>query len=1317
MQATAKTYYSENFQRYGECPPGGNHTNGVGIINDPIWNNKAEACFRPVAEDMMFVEFQTIPELKTFDLGFSFRFLGKESESFELILRNSQKEDIALKFSNNEIEIKGKGITAKGSLPAQLTPKTTCMVVIKVDNGRIAIHADSMRKFHQILSTKIPAHVFTGFNFYGSPKNDFALTDLVVSDPAALPDFSAQKHFADFRSLRDESGFASAQPMIEATLSGDGDGIKFRPGVEGAKMTFHWSNGNTEEHAISIGDVGVKYKIEGLGADKLDNAVIHIGKLANLNVKPLTRRFHSSYHHVPALIDILRDQQLLPKASEHPLDLDFQKLPDGAVAFYIDGSFCKNISVPDASLQKIVFSFPAPTPVVLKQPLAGIDKNKYTPLDLSANPRAKSFMQSRPGLKPGCQTIAGVPMNVAGPDASADVGICRQGMGDWALEVDEYLARSPLDGFPSAIHYRLVPALYTKAWILCAIDPDNTKDKTLVARLGRYAENGVGGNMLSDTTLIMPPDGSLPAGMKQVASIEHKGATLPLYLLELQLNMGRVLDLITQGDYIDFELLGKQWENFEQIDRTMKPDPNSTSAFQIFGITLERAPAIMGIEQAQPGNVFTEDEQASTTVTLRSLQATSLSLAWRASDVDGKEMFTGSAKAVFQKAEETQNVKIPLPTATRGYFDLSITLADAGGKEILNHPARFAVLPRDTRSADRHSSPYGTWWFGKSHGSVGDYDIAGPLLKKAGIRKCAWQANPDNAPEMIKYNLTSSGQVMLPLKIKDLDDAGNFSEKALATALDKINEYLQKFPQADTIMVWHESAPGYGIPEELLGMNIPEAAEKHKHAAAFVNACGKFIRKNFPKMKMQIGNSSASIGAATLPLRNGADPAYYDMIGIETPSQVICPEKPQEVGLQGQVISAEIAALLAKRPVALNACYEYTYRCERDMGEQQQAEWYMRDILISLANQMKLIGPGIFIDCANAYYNGLWGGSGIITRGPYVYPKRAYVAYANLTAALDQVKLRKQLPTGSTTAYALAFERADKKHATALWTARGEAEFSVGFSESTPATIIDMYGRETKQQAASLSIKGGMAPVYIVSALPAQKVEIIGRSFQKEAKWAEKSVVADALDNISGLTLAPDPDFTVNHTDFLPILKPSDFNISAVADPDKGNCIEVTLDTNKNSNTSKYITEYTTMTFSEPRPIPGNPAAIGVWVKGNSSWAQIRFTIEDAKGEIFKSYTTSGWGCDIFDWPGNLCVNFDGWCFVAHPLRITPLFNDHSPGPILEQWVSSSGNKIIDMPIKIKAITIGMNRHKLDLLDFKPSVPSIRLKDIGGIIE
>ena len=36
-------------------------------------------------------------------------------------------------------------------------------------------------------------------------------------------------------------------------------------------------------------------------------------------------------------------------------------------------------------------------------------------------------------------------------ESGIPVAICKEGMGNWALEVEEYHGRNPLQGFPSAI--------------------------------------------------------------------------------------------------------------------------------------------------------------------------------------------------------------------------------------------------------------------------------------------------------------------------------------------------------------------------------------------------------------------------------------------------------------------------------------------------------------------------------------------------------------------------------------------------------------------------------------------------------------------------------------------------------------------------------------------------------------------------------------------------------------------------------------------------------------------------------------------------
>ena len=365
--------------------------------------------------------------------------------------------------------------------------------------------------------------------------------------------------------------------------------------------------------------------------------------------------------------------------------------------------------------------------------------------------------------------------------------------------------------------------------------------------------------------------------------------------------------------------------------------------------------------------------------------------------------------------------------------------------------------------------------------------------------------------------------------------------------------------------------------------NDETTLKRAKLCAAYVNACGKIIRK-FPQLKIQIGNTSASIGAATLPLRGGADPEYYDYLGIETPAQCIVPEKLQEVGLQGLVVSTEIASMLAKRKVRANGTWEFTYRCERDLGEQQQAEWYVRDVLISLANDFFLISPGIFFDCSTGYYNGLWGGSGILTRGPYAYPKRAYVAYAVLTSVLDGVKFSRQLDAGSTTVYAIEFQRLDGKSVTAFWAARGDVVLDV-VCPTGRGELTTMYGSTAAITGQSFPVASGTSPVYLVTDRPLTSVKIARRSFPK-AEAIASSGYEVKIESADQVEVRPDPTIESTHTNFLPILKPADFTVTSAVDDEVGKCLEVVLGANDKYQ-SKYITEYTTVRFQEPIPLPG----------------------------------------------------------------------------------------------------------------------------------
>ena len=1377
-------FFKENFTNYTTFAPGVvPDAKGIWVGNDPIWRDRSELNVNvPEKGTRVYEKGIAVPALKTVDLQFAFRFLNAENpvpakpeakDRQGKVVRAGEPmkpgTPMAFEVTVNKtvVRIASDSVTLNGKtnkLPF-LMRGDWGNAALRVDGGKLSVFVSEDRKLKK--QFEIPfAEPVTSFNFNALPGNGFSITDISVTSGGVLKDNPVEKHFADFRSL--SQPLPAGAVKTDVTLTPDENGfagvrIRLNKVNMPLEMTLFWDNGEKTVYPVTAVDTRERLLTNARGHLKgetvpLADAEIRLAPKIRQQVRSLNRLHRrGNGGHVPQYIDILREWDRLPSASKHPLDIDFVCLPEGGVRLFLDASVAAEVKVPArkpekggkataavplAKLQKIEIKGNGVSEVFVKRNRYKGIAAKYYPVDLSANPRAKAFADAKSSLKEGMQTIGGVPYDVAKPMDSADIAICKQGVGNWALEVDEYLSRSPQDGLPSAVHFRIPSAPYSKAYMIFAIDPDPAKDKVLTVQVSHYAN--AGGNMVGSTVLDLR-DGKIPDGFKQVGTVTKNGRQIPLYQAEVTLNLSKISDLVQRKSWLDLDFIGKTGENTEQLDNTMKPDPHSDSAFSIFAVTLEQAPVIMDFRQSSPGNVFTEDEKALTTAVLKATRDNvSGAVRWEARDEKGKPVFGGSRTFSMKKAGDTAEIEIPLKAAI-GYYDLDVTLACDGCKPLL-HAGRFAILGKDERKWSREDSPYATWWF-TCHGSPGAMEIGGPLMRKAGIRK---SCNAPPTPEMAeKYNILNNGNLSVPFRYGNIDPAtGRFKDvtvqekdpanpkKKISRTMTgeeafvkKVRDGMKPHLRYDHIMIWHESAPGYGIPEELLNMPLSEQAqnlkEQDKIIAQYINECGRIIRKHFPRLRIQIGNSSASIGAATRPLRAGADPRYYDRIGIEIPSQLIMPEKLQECGFQGMMVSKDIASKLAKRPVKADGCWEFIYRPARDLGEQQQAEWHMRDILISLANDFNLISIGLLFDCTNAYYNHFYGASGIIDRAPYVYPKRAYVAYAALTGALDTVKFNRQIPTGSTTVYALEFKKADGTFAYAFWSARGAFELEIDNSDnagflglvSPKAFLTEFYGRKRTLSGDVITVKGGTAPVYLNTEKPLKSLKIAKRSFPEEEARAVKAKLGSSFDDASLVTVSPDPMITSRGTGFLPIMKPGTFAVETVNDPEKGKALKVTLDTKTDPYRSKYITEFTTIRLKNPMPVEGSPAAVGVWVKGNSNWGQIRFEIEDAQGEIFKGVTTNGWGCDIYDWPGNTCVNFDGWCYVAQPLCATSLFCNHSPGPAKEQWVSCGGDKKIDFPIKVRAVTVGMNRHKLDLLDFKKTEPSILLRDFGGVAE
>jgi hypothetical protein len=980
----------------------------------------------------------------------------------------------------------------------------------------------------------------------------------------------------------------------------------------------------------------------------------------------------------------------------------------------MDGRYCGRVAS-ESRLTEVSFKLGADGTLRSERMFTRADSGMFLPLDVRRIARPGVMKECRVSLNSGAQQVKKVPMVVADGAGNADVGVAKEMQGLRGLEENENTSRTSLDGMKESLHFSVPQAFYHRAWVLCAVDPDVKKNPVLTTRLTRFGIWGRGGAM-ADTTLTLPRGDEKPGdGIEQVGSVEYtadqKKIKAPLYLVRVDLKAGDILDILADqkdpyapmkiGPYLDFEFLGKCGGLEVQNDRRRKPLATSTSAVHIFGVTLEKSPAELRPKQAQPGNIFHNDETPETTFALRANTAGRYELRWEITGIDGRALVKKAKTVELAAVGSEADITLPLTMPDLGWYGLSVTLADAGGHALLKHEAAFALLGKDTRTAG-YESPFGTWWFSGVHNTTKDPAVAGPMLFKAGFRRTtmSWTkaSEEDFAPWKFSLN-----QIQWPFRLVDLKD-WPAAEKRAELA---IGAMLKRFPHCQYIDLFHESYDPRVYPPELYGVKYVAkdavlAAREDELFELGVKG-GKFIRAKFPQLKIIAGNSGGSLGMIAVMLRRGFPRELIDYLGNEATGQTFAPEKLGPFSSGGIWLMGETARKFGYDNIPLAGCFEFTSRAERDLGAQRHAEWYARDMLIGLAFRFPTVSPAGLEDVGNCYYDTLWGASGLCQRSPLHYPKPAYVALATLTKVLDSVKLVRQMPSGSSSAYALEFERG-KDRIYALWTPRGECEMEFEFPTDTALAQVEFYGRQRslKTNGKRLTITAASAVNYIISPIAATKITAGKRAFPNHQPPAGTQVIS-RMDDLAQWQLASDEQAITT-----PLRRPGKFAIRQVNDAEKGACLELEL--KRAGEVPHVVGEYTALRLKQPLAIPGKPHTVGVWVKGDSSWGRIFWEIEDAKGERWRSSKDYDGG----DWGNQSAIDFDGWCFVTFPLTRESPARHIEPGAGIGQWQGKTGG-ILAYPLKLVGLYVQTHRQSLDLTQMKPVKGSIRLKDVSVI--
>ncbi|MDD5707199.1 MAG: hypothetical protein PHR35_14845 [Kiritimatiellae bacterium] len=1094
---------------------------------------------------------------------------------------------------------------------------------------------------------------------------------------------------------------------------------------------------------LAAQDAGFKIekKIGGEGADK---PAVFTGPDACLSVQGNLRHFirpNLRFYGSEEQETLMTGWDALPSAGQHTFTL-LLRFGTPRVELWVDGRYAGEPADAATNVVLRLAEGAALESARWRKP----DPRGFLCVDLGSYARPGVFSNAVASISTGRHEFDRVPMRVAAPAQNVDVGASRLLIDQGQMLEDPYYERSAFDGLRENLLFSVPRRQYAYAHLLCALEDDPVKSRKLNVRLTRYCRGGRG-DAFADTLVEFPASGeALPQTIHQVGTLDltNQGVKMPvpLYLVRVPLKIGAIQDLLADdtkgwwgnGNYFDLELTGEM-ENLDDQEWGLFPSNQGfastrfkpgkqPNAVHVFGLTLEESPVTMLCRTRQAGNVFYASEEPGYEIHLCNNTAVPqrLDLRWAMTDFFGKEQ-KQNRKIALPAGATNKVIFVPLSVPDVGWYGIRFSLCDKDGREWVRHPNSFAVLPPDTRQAG-YESPYGTWWFVGVHGQPREAEPVGPLFLRAGLRRLVmdWQIHSEATLAPYKCTLSNVRYLYRHYHV-DFD-------QWFSLMTNTLEQTLVRFPHCNLALIFHEDfgpneARGpewFPFPPELTGGTPPRmnaAQEKIFQEHFWKKATGltEYYRKNHPGIKLIFGNTGWSGHLIAEFLRRGYPRENIDYFGIEMNGQTCMPEKLFEgTMLGGSLLARETAGKFGYDDVPIAGCPEWSFRSSDRLGYTTHAEWLMRDCLSALVFGSPLITPFLICDQGNSYYHSAWGGgNSFMTRNPLLQPKPAYVAMATLTRVLDRATYKKAVPTGSTSLHIVEFDTSGGR-VYALWTLRGEREVTLRFASKTKLTSIDIMGRERKLANAGrqLRLPVGTGVTYLKS--ESEIVEAIpGKPKFPEDPVPENAVVVAPMDAPAGWRMAEEKDARLERSEkYMPFQTLGRAELKRVDDPAKGACVELTLI--PSNGLPDIVSEYVFLKLKEPVAIPGEPTALGVWVKGNSSWGRVMWEFEDAKGETWLSCGRDDWGCDILDWPGNISINFDGWNFLKLNLPV-PIPAGREPATWLRpQWFNSDGDLRVDFPIKLTGLVVAMNAETPYLDRMVPVRDlSIRLKAVSAI--
>ena len=861
---------------------------------------------------------------------------------------------------------------------------------------------------------------------------------------------------------------------------------------------------------------------------------------------------------------------------------------------------------------------------------------------------------------------------------------------------------------------RTVPCeMYTRGWALCSVSDDPKRERAFTIRITRWNDeppaNFRGRSKYAMATTLVDFD---------TAKKEKVGDNL--WLVEFPLDLGDIQDIVNTdtignflpklGRYLDFEVCGPLLTRVSALeDTTMNTDPERVSAITFHGARLERPAAELATHWSRPGNVFHNDETPETFASVRVNRPGRYELSWRIGGADGRTLRTGS-----RTFAQGGTLKVDLAMDELGWYSLDWKLSD-GKTALMTHRAAFALLGRDTRTARAGEGPYGCLGPGTAHTFMSESDMgyALELKMKLGYRKHGFLPSGWKDEYTEKYKLGPGMFCYIDREFGYVLDGKKKEEEVVA----ELKKREAQFPYCRNCQLFWESSPKpYGQATELTGGTY-DPAKAVKGASNRVDRAlrtAEMFRRHYPDWPITLGNSLACTELLAELMRAGFPENYGGYMGLEVVGRDNLPERQWNASIQAADYFRELAARFGYgwKP---GQGVETNYRRDTFLGQERQAQFYVRDLLLCQLWRFPLCFVGGLVDAGNQYVASLWGNEGLCQRWPYLYPKKSYVAIATATKMLDMVVDGvKSLETGDDCVYAVSYPRRDGKVVTVFWTSYGAAEIEVTVKgEGEGMSLVSFYGQEVSPgvEVGVLNLTASGEPQYLVGGPDTVKsVRVKGTNpADTPVPAGYKAVVR--TDDASRFRLADHDveDIETGLGSGTPCrVRAKHATIRTVDDPEKGKCLELDLG-EPDLTLPKPVMESMTVFLKEPVTLAGAPQSLGFVAKGNSGWGRLYFILEGADGKRTVSTSLREWAPDDWDCTGKMSFGFTGWRFSSYPVGEHTSVVDHSLNTVEDLWTTG----VVKYPAKLVGFAYAAESRPLFLTERRQKRQVIRLAEIG----